>query len=169
MSLVLELATVADVPALTALHSAVAGHLTREFGNGHWSSTASEASVQRNLLSSKVVVARDGDGIAGTLRLTTKKPWSIDVRPFTPVQKALYLVDMAVRPSIQRRGVGRALLAEATALGRVFPAAAIRLDAYDASAGAGGFYRKCGFTERGRAVYRGVPLVYFELLLGPAS
>ena len=48
---------------------------------------------------------------------------------------------------------------------KAWPADAIRLDAYDAPAGAGDFYAKCGFREVGRATYRGVPLVYFELLL----
>ena len=42
---------------------------------------------------------------------------------------------------------------------------ALRLDAYDSPAGAGDFYLKCGFKERGRVVYRGDPLVYYELLL----
>jgi hypothetical protein len=44
------------------------------------------------------------------------------------------------------------------------PRYALRLDAYDADAGAGGFYAKCGFREVGRVVYRKNPLVYFELL-----
>jgi len=39
------------------------------------------------------------------------------------------------------------------------------LDAYDGAAGAGRFYAKCGFLEVGRKIYRGVPLVYFELML----
>ena len=46
-----------------------------------------------------------------------------------------------------------------------WPADAIRLDAYDHAAGAGPFYAKCGFRERGRVVYRGNPLAYYELLL----
>jgi hypothetical protein len=45
------------------------------------------------------------------------------------------------------------------------PGDAIRLDAYDAEAGAGEFYRKYGFREVGRASYRNVPLIYFERLL----
>ena len=47
-----------------------------------------------------------------------------------------------------------------------WPADSIRLDAYDADAGAGRFYARCGFLERGRVVYKGDPLVYYELLLG---
>jgi hypothetical protein len=42
---------------------------------------------------------------------------------------------------------------------------AIRLDAYDGAVGAGAFYAKYGFKEVGRVVYRGTPLIYFELLL----
>jgi hypothetical protein len=46
-----------------------------------------------------------------------------------------------------------------------WPADAIRLDAFDAEAGAGGFYSKCGFREVGRVSYRNVPLIYFEMLV----
>ncbi len=53
----------------------------------------------------------------------------------------------------------------ASALAREWPADAIRLDAYDAGAGAGAFYLACGYREVGRVTYRGVPLVYFETLL----
>jgi GNAT superfamily N-acetyltransferase len=72
---------------------------------------------------------------------------------------------MAVDPAYQRRGVGRALLREALAVARGWPADAVRLDAYDAAAGAGPFYAACGFREVGRAAYRGVRLIYFEKLL----
>lgn len=41
----------------------------------------------------------------------------------------------------------------------------MRLDVYDAVAGAGGFYAACGLHERGRVKYKGNPLVYFEQLL----
>jgi hypothetical protein len=48
---------------------------------------------------------------------------------------------------------------------RDWPADAIRLDAFNADAGAGGFYRKCGFREVASVVYRNDPLLYFELVL----
>jgi ribosomal protein S18 acetylase RimI-like enzyme len=72
---------------------------------------------------------------------------------------------MAVRPGFQRRGLGRNCVDEAVRVAREWPADAIRLDAYDADAGAGAFYAKCGFTETGRATYRSTPLVYYELVL----
>ena len=45
-------------------------------------------------------------------------------------------------------------------------AGATRSEGYlDAAAGAGRFYERGGFSERGRVLYKGDPLVYFELLL----
>jgi GNAT superfamily N-acetyltransferase len=99
------------------------------------------------------------------LRLAKTKPWAIDVAYFTPVKRPLYLTGMAISVAHQGHGLGRLALEDAAAVAREWPADAIRLDAYDADAGAGGFYAKCGFEERGRVVYRGTPLLYYELLL----
>ena len=71
----------------------------------------------RDLKASTVLVARDRDKIVATLTLQTKKPWAIDVTYFTPCKKALYLINMAVHPRRQRRGIGRALMTEALARG----------------------------------------------------
>ncbi len=98
------------------------------------------------------------------LRLATKKPWAIDVSYFTPVKRPLYLTGIAVSVAHQRHGLGRRALEDACAIAEEWPADAIRLDTYDAKAGAGGFYARCGFLERGRAVYKGDPLVYYERL-----
>jgi len=81
------------------------------------------------------------------------------------VKRPLYLTGMAVSVTHQRQGLGRLAFDDACAVAEKWPADAIRLDAYDAEAGAGGFYDRCGFTERGRVVYKGTPLVYYERLL----
>jgi GNAT superfamily N-acetyltransferase len=167
---VIRLATAADVPALSALRTAVAVDLTTRYGQGHWSSPVSERSAELALRHSAVVVLFDGPALVGTLRLGAKKPWAIDRTYFTTVQRAIYLTDMAVDPARQQQGIGRTLIDEAIAIVRAWPAQAIRLDAYDAPAGAGEFYAKCGFAERGRVIYRKVPLVYYErLVTSPAS
>lgn len=158
-------ATLADAAAIAALRTLVAEELTRVYGRGHWSSPVSERSVLRGIETSHVLVARNDDHIVGTLRLATKKPWAIDASYFVNVRRPLYLVDMAVTPALQRHGAGRWLIQDAVSAGRIWPAEAIRLDAYDHAAGAGAFYLKCGFREVGRVVYRGTPLVYFEMLL----
>jgi GNAT superfamily N-acetyltransferase len=159
-------ATEEDAAAIAALRSAVARELTSMHGTGHWSSEVREKGVQQGIATSFVGIARDDTGaIIGTLRLATKKPWAIDVSYFTPCTRPLYLTDMAVRPDLQGHGLGRRLLIEARRLTAGWPADAIRLDAYDAAAGAGGFYARCGFEERGRVTYRGCPLIYYESLV----
>lgn len=165
MDLNVRRAEESDAPGLQRLELRVAQDLTDRYGRGHWSTSPSEAGVLRRIQSSHVVVGSLGDEIVATLTLATKKPWAIDVSYFTPVPKALYLLNMAVQPSRQRQGLGRDLLQEAHRLAESWPAGAVRLDAYDATAGAGGFYARCGYQERGRVVYRGTPLIYYEHLL----
>jgi GNAT superfamily N-acetyltransferase len=163
--LTLEPAAPADAAAIAQLRSAVAVDLTQRYGMGHWSAQVSEAGVLRSIQTSRIYVARNGSAIVATLRLATKKPWAIDPAHFSHAARPLYLTDMAVAPGVQRQGVGRRCLEDADELARQWPGDVIRLDAYDAPAGAGGFYAKCGYRNVGRAVYRGVPLLYFERLI----
>jgi ribosomal protein S18 acetylase RimI-like enzyme len=165
MKLAFSIAERDDVPELTALHNAAADDLTRRYGHGVWSTTATEKGVLFRWQHVRVLIARKGERIAGTLRLQTKKPWAIDVGYFTPVKKAIYLTGMAVIPAMQHKGVGTMLLEEAARHAIAWPADAIRLDAFDTDAGAGGFYAGCGFCEVGRVTYRKSPLIYYERVL----
>jgi GNAT superfamily N-acetyltransferase len=72
---------------------------------------------------------------------------------------------MAVAPAKQRQGIGSLCLQEAKRIAEAWPADAIRLDAYDAKAGGGGFCARCGWIEKGRVSYRSVPLIYYEFVL----
>ncbi len=166
MDLTFAAAVPGDAAAIATLRNAAGERLTTEHGKGHWSSAVTERGVLAGIHPhSRTLVARRGDAIVGTLRLITKKPWAIDTAYFTAVRRPLYLIDMAVDPSHQRQGIGRRLLDFAVEAARAWPAEAIRLDAYDGPAGAGGFYARCGYREVGRVVYRRTPLVYFESLL----
>jgi GNAT superfamily N-acetyltransferase len=165
MKLSFSISEPTDAPALAALHTAVVEELTRLHGRGPWSSVTTEKGALFGMRNARVVVARKGKTMVGTLHLPTKKPWAIDVSYFTPVKKALYLTHMAVIPAMQRQGIGRKLLEEVVKQARAWPADAIRLDAFDADAGAGAFYAKCGFREVGRVTYRKAPLIYFEVVL----
>ena len=162
-------ATLADVAVIAALQNATAGALTAQFGEGHWSSLVTERGAALAQRHARVRVGRSGKSILTVLRLAPKKPWAIDVAYFTPVKRPLYLTGMAVSVAHQGQGLGRLALEDARAVARAWPADAIRLDAYDAAAGGGGFYAKCGFQERGHIVYKGDPLVYYELLLPQQS
>ena len=143
--------------------------LTRIHGTGHWSKAVHEKGILSQQKSGGLYTAWLQGGLAGTWRLVTKKPWAIDVAYFQPVSRPLYLLNMAVDAHVQHRGVGRACVEHAIAAAREWPAGSLRLDAYDAAAGAGPFYAKCGFREVGRVTYRGTPLVYFEMLLQGAA
>jgi len=161
----LYLATAADVADLVALRTAVNEHLAKEHGRGYWLSRPTEKGALFGMRIAKVYVARHGKKLVATLTLSTRKPWAIDAKYFTKSERPLYLTNMAVEPGRQRRGLGRSCIEEARRIAARWPGDAIRLDAYDAAAGAGEFYRKCGFREVGRATYRSAPLIYFEMLV----
>lgn len=162
-------ASLKDVAVIAGLQNAAAGALTARFGEGHWSTLVNERGVEQSLRQARVRLGMSDKRIVSVLRLATKKPWAIDASYFTPVKRPLYLTGMAIAVGHQGKGVGRLALDDALEVATSWPAHAIRLDAYDAKAGAGGFYASCGFTERGRVVYRGNPLVYYELLLESAA
>ena len=154
-----------DAAELGALHRAVSEDLTARYGQGPWSTGPSERAVLFHMRRGNVYVARSRGRVIAALTLSKRKPWAIDVKYFTAVERPLYLTGMAVTPGRQRRGVGRMCLDEARKIAKKWPGDAIRLDAFDAEAGAGEFYSKCGFREVGRTVYRVAPLIYFELVL----
>lgn len=158
-------ATDADIPAIASLHNAAAGALTARFGAGPWSALVSERSAELSLRHARVRVGTSAGRVLTVLRLAPKKPWAIDVAYFTPVKRPLYLTGMTISVAHQAQGLGRSAIDDAVATAVAWPADAIRLDAYDAEAGAGPFYVKCGFQERGRVAYKGNPLAYFERVL----
>ena len=162
----IELASREHVTAIAAIRVRAAEDLTERFGAGHWSSLATERSVLAGMRTNRVVIARAGDEVVGTLSLQTKKPWAIDQSCFSASRRPWYLTNMAVEPARQGKGIGRGLVEEAVRLVNEWGGDAIRLDAYDSPAGAGPFYEKCGMQEVGRVTYRIVPLIYYELIVG---
>jgi GNAT superfamily N-acetyltransferase len=164
-TLAFTLAGPSDAAALAELRSAAARALTAIHGEGRWSIETSEPGALGDLRNAQVWIARLHGTIVGTFRLSARKPWAIDASHFTDARRPIYLTNMAVHPDRQRHGIGRLCLEHAIARARLWPADSIRLDAYDAEAGAGGFYVRCGFREVGRTVYRGTPLIYLELML----
>jgi GNAT superfamily N-acetyltransferase len=169
MHLSLQTATVRDAAALAALHTTIAEDLTERHGPGAWSAKTSEKGVVFTMRTSRIFVAREGAEIIATFRLSTKKPWAVDASFFTACRRPLYLLSMAVTPERQRMGIGRRCIAEAVKLAAAWPADAIRLDAYDGEAGAGEFYARCGWVEKGRVTYRNAALIYYEMPVAPAG
>ena len=160
----IAVATASDAGALASLRTAVARDMARQFGEGEWSASPSDADVLQQLSASRVLVARSDTDIIGTVRLARARPWAIDASMFTPVATALYVLGLAVSPDARGRGVGRSLMDAAKEAARSEPAGALWLDAYEHAAGAGPFYLKCGFRQVGRTSYREMPLLFYEWL-----
>ena len=165
MRVKLQIATAGDVADLLSLRAAVNRHLVAQHGKGYWSVRLTEKGAVFAMRHSTVYIARHRKRLIATLALCTRKPWAIDKTYFSPSKRRLYLTAMEVDPKHQRQGVGKLCLEEACRIARKWPSDAIRLDAWDAEAGAGEFYRKFGFREVGRASYRNTPSIYFEMLL----
>jgi GNAT superfamily N-acetyltransferase len=161
----LQLARSSDTAAVAQVLSAAADRLTIQYGTGHWSRHTTDRGVRWLMRQGRVYVVKDQRRVIATLTMTPRKPWAIDTAHFAPVTKSVYVLSMAVLPDCQGAGIGRACVEQAVVLCRQWPADSLRLDAYDAPAGAGPFYRKCDFREIGRVTYRTVPLIYFERLV----
>jgi GNAT superfamily N-acetyltransferase len=166
MLLQLELARDADAAAIAALRHAAARQLTQRYGQGPWSATnASIGGVEIEIRTGELFLARVEEVVAASLRLSGQNPWLGRMDFFTESANPLFLTSMAVHPTVQRQGVGRACVEAVKRLAAERRAGAIRLDAFDAPAGAGEFYRKCGFREVRRARYFDTPLIWFEYLV----
>lgn len=163
MRVKLQVATTVDVADVVSLRIAVNQHLTSQYGKGFRSGSVTEKGVLFAMRLAKVYVARHRSRLIATLTLSTRKPWAIDKKYFSASERPLYLTSMAVSPDEQLKGVGRLCIEEARRIAWNWPADDIRLDAWDCEAGAGEFYRRCGFREVGRATYRTAPLIYFEM------
>jgi GNAT superfamily N-acetyltransferase len=100
-------ATIDDAAAIAAVRNDAAERLTERFGHGHWSRLVSERVVASGIERGHVLVVRARAAVCATLCLTPRKPWAIDPAHFTAVPAPIYLIDMAVAPDWQRRGVGR--------------------------------------------------------------
>jgi GNAT superfamily N-acetyltransferase len=162
----LRRAAAEDVRTVHAILAAAAEDLVARFGPGHWS-TVSSIEKLRNYASDGVLfVVEAGAAAVGTLRLTDSKIGFYHNEWFArPADDAAYLLDMAIDPGSQRRGIGRRSMALAEDAARLLGLKALRLDAYAGPAGAGEFYRKCGYSLVHRSAFRGVALEYFEKLL----
>src|SRR5689334_17891714 len=106
----LEKARVSDATTIAALRTAANQDLTERFGIGHWSGHVTERWVRFRMRNEQVYVMRRQRKVVATLVLATKKPWSINRAYFTPVKRPIYLIEMAVAPRLQRKGVGRLCL-----------------------------------------------------------
>jgi GNAT superfamily N-acetyltransferase len=170
MSWTIEKAAPDDAAAVAAVRMGAARDLTMKHGLGTWSfAMESEDSVRAELFSATVLIVRAEGSVLGTVKLALRSPYLMPISAFTAVENPIWLTAMNVLPRAQGQGIGRALANAARKSALEMGGEAIRLDSYDANAGAGGFWRRCGFREVGRMNYNGTPLIFFEDLLVTAG
>jgi len=119
--------------------------LTKEFGEGHWSKVYTLGTWQRRCEEKDVYLCRDRGKIVATFTLSERKPTYVSKRKFTkPNEKFLWLSNLFVHASKQRRGYGRKCLKKCREIAARENAKWVWFDAYAAKAGASVFYEKCG-------------------------
>jgi ribosomal protein S18 acetylase RimI-like enzyme len=67
--------------------------------------------------------------------------------PFTFAAKTLHIDQITVRPEVQGKGIGRALMDQAEALGRELSVTRLDLDSWDFNLGAHAFFEKMGYQK----------------------
>jgi GNAT superfamily N-acetyltransferase len=136
-----------EAKTVRAILQEAADELTRVHGEGHWSKARTVATLRKWAVDKSIhLVERAGTPIA-TFCLSGRKPgFYRDVWFGGAPGLILYLTEFAVVPAEQRRGVGRWCMATIEDMARDRGDVAIRFDAYAGPAGAGAFYRKCGYS-----------------------
>ena len=157
---------VSDAATVRGLRAAAAEELMRRCGEGHWSEVFTVATIKKHLAEKAVFLVDLDVTPVATFELHTNKPFWYSTAWFAePDAPAFYLLHMAVLPARQRHGIGRHIMSEIEDMARGQGHRAVRFDAYDALAGAGAFYQKCGYELVHSGSFNGVPLEYYEKLL----
>lgn len=155
-----------DIKLVRTILSAAAADLVTRFGSGHWSTVRSDKSLRHYASNGVLYIIEANSLVVGALQLTTRKIGFYREEWFAPRQGPVgYLLDMAVHPNHQQRGIGRRSMELVEGLAQLAGLRAIRLDAYRGRVGAGTFYKKCGYVSVHKGEMRGVPLEYFEKTL----
>jgi ribosomal protein S18 acetylase RimI-like enzyme len=92
----------------------------------------------------RIFIAEEGDASAGYVfcRLIERPE-----NAFNFAFRLLMIEHVSVRPALQGRGIGAALMAEAEALARDLDMPRIQLDSWDFNTGAHGFFESQGFQK----------------------
>lgn len=158
-----------DAEAIDRIQCDCGAEITARIGNGFWTRRSDVDAVQRRILTRDtflVFAHGEPEPIASFAVDETMEPFWPSTMWSAPDAKALGLFDIAVVPWCQRQGMGTRIMRHVEHIARDKGCRFVRLDAYEANPRSVGFYRKLGYTERGRLVVGGVPLLCFESEVG---
>jgi GNAT superfamily N-acetyltransferase len=163
----IRVASRADISAIQTVRQRAADALVRAHGPGHWGWVPDRSNLLREMKRRTFYVVVSGDVVVGSFKLSCTAPGFFDLARFAePDAPATYLTGMAIDPDYQRQRIGRWCMSWIEPIARHDHSRAIRLDAYDHAAGAGPFYERCGYEQRGRLTFNGVNLLLYEKPLG---
>ena len=106
-----------DVEAVRSIRAAAADNLTARFGRGHWSLVTAVAGLRDKAEEGSLYLIERESSPVGTFMLTDEKIGFYRVEWFADANvRAAYLLDLAIHPSVQRKGLGRYAMGQAETL-----------------------------------------------------
>jgi GNAT superfamily N-acetyltransferase len=158
-----------EVAPLHEIVRACGADLAARLGLHHWDPPLPLEELREHARTREVYAVLDGSRLVGTFTVGLEAIPRYPREIFSAVEPALYLNRLAVLPSMQGRGLGRACMAEVESLARDRGARAVRFDAVAAYTGLRAFYRRLGYAERGPFRLGELPVECFEKLLQGAE
>jgi GNAT superfamily N-acetyltransferase len=143
--------------------------MAARLGLHHWDPPLPLAEFRMQAATREVWAVLDCGRLIGTFTVGLSPIPDYPRDYFSDAAPALYLNRLALLPSEQRRGLGRACMGEVARIARRRGARAVRFDAVSAHADLRGFYRKLGYRECGPFHIGEVPVECYEKVLTPIS
>lgn len=145
-----------DVEPLHAILRECGIDMRERLGLTHWVPPYPLESMRRDAETREVFAVFSGEGLLGTFTVGTdlpayyRLPGVQTTAPWTADDRALYVGRLAVRPHLQRRGIGTWCMETTQGLARDRGYPCLRLDVVEAHTGGVAFYRRLGYAECGR-------------------
>lgn len=139
-------ATANDLPELYALYSSVAEHME---ANGseqwHWGEYPSETILREDVEKERLYILRDDKGILASVAILHEQDPEYEVIPWTFGIRPAVFHRLAVRPTMQGRGIAAGVLDDVQAMLRREGYDSLRCDTYVRNRHALRLYEKMGF------------------------
>jgi len=155
----------AQVEPLHAILVACGRDLATRFGQHHWDPAYAIDKLRVDAATREVHGVFDDGRLIGTFTVGPEPLPDYPRSYWSPVEPALYLNRLAIHPSLQGHGLGRAAMALVEDLARAQGARAVRLDAVAAHAPLCAFYRALGYRACGPFAIGAIPVECYEKLV----
>jgi GNAT superfamily N-acetyltransferase len=133
------------------------------FSLEHWIPPYPLHLLQRDIGEKSVYLVRGSDQTLATFTIGTDPEGYGDVSVWRfPMDKAVYVNHLAVRPEFQGKGIGTWCMMQCEKIAKEMHCSAVRLDAVEKHVALINYYEKLGYQRRGIIGFRDDVLVCFE-------